>query len=691
MIGMETRTIHPAYGCRRKEFLDAMRFDPGPAALRDLETLFDAGPLGLLTDGQLLERYATGAPGHDSDAAFALLVERHGPMVLRVSRSAGLDAHAVDDAFQATFLALAMQSRRLWVRGSLAPWLHQVALRTARAARKGAKRRERHESSAARRQAIDDGPTPPEVVETSEREQLLHAEIDRLPSRHRAPVVLCDLQQRPLDEAARLLGCPVGTVKSRLSRGRSRLRSRLAARGLAPVVGLIVGGPEAMAATFRPHLGLKRSALALARAAFGSGRTALVPEALSTLAREVRRIMIVDQVRHMAVPALALAVALGGTGYHLARGGGPQEPGSVERPISAKGDVSPPASVSSTDPSKSGTAILAAGRLSTRGMQVVPGALHEPATVIHALPAGRRVQKGEVLLEFDSAELRDQLTNQEITTRRAEADLADERKALARAERSVAEAADPEREAILKEGADLAREDAAQARAELDQANHPGDRLSDLALKRLGLAARRAELAAREARHDLEAFRSFTHPRQVEEAEIEQDRARGRVYAREATWKLEQQKEARLRRDVDACKILAPFDGFVIAPTAPNPIVIEGDRVDPGQALFAVTEGFEVLTSGIPEADARRIRPGQAVEVPGSESKITGVVESIERMDLPEAPILDPIPPYFVARIKLILDTSITSLPRGWDVGGVTLRILVDQPEASRPDETGHP
>ena len=59
----------------------------------------------------------------------------------------------------------------------------------------------------------------------------LHEEIDRLPERYRAAIVLCDLQGQTCEETARRLGCAVGTVGSRLSRGRERLRSRLARRG----------------------------------------------------------------------------------------------------------------------------------------------------------------------------------------------------------------------------------------------------------------------------------------------------------------------------------------------------------------------------------------------------------------------------------------------------------------------------
>ena len=91
--------------------------------LRQLDTLLAVGTAGELTDGQLLERFAT-REGAGAEQAFSALVERHGPMVLRVCRGVLADPHDVEDAFQATFLVLVKKARSLWVRrfaGPLAP------------------------------------------------------------------------------------------------------------------------------------------------------------------------------------------------------------------------------------------------------------------------------------------------------------------------------------------------------------------------------------------------------------------------------------------------------------------------------------------------------------------------------------------------------------------------------------------
>src|SRR5262245_61038256 len=123
---------------------------PHDAASRYVRMLFHVGAVGGLTDGQLLERF-TAQRGEAAEQAFAALVERHGPMVLRVCRSVLRDPHEAHDAFQATFLVLVRRSGSLWVRDSLGPWLHQVAYRVASCARSAAARRRRHEHRVAER------------------------------------------------------------------------------------------------------------------------------------------------------------------------------------------------------------------------------------------------------------------------------------------------------------------------------------------------------------------------------------------------------------------------------------------------------------------------------------------------------------------------------------------------------------
>src|SRR3954447_26099637 len=125
---------------------------------RHFHVLFSAGTVGSLTDRQLLERFGT-CGGEAAELAFEGLVERHGPMVLRVCRSVLRDEHEAHDAFQATFLVLLSKAESLWVCDSLAPWLHAVAYRVALCARASAARRRRIEREQARECRVD--PTEP--------------------------------------------------------------------------------------------------------------------------------------------------------------------------------------------------------------------------------------------------------------------------------------------------------------------------------------------------------------------------------------------------------------------------------------------------------------------------------------------------------------------------------------------------
>ena len=107
---------------------------------RNIRALFHAGATGGLTDEQLLARFVD-SERDTGELAFAELVARHGPMVLRVCRMILRNAHDAEDAFQATFLVLARQSRSIRERGSVASWLHGVARRIALSARSAAARR----------------------------------------------------------------------------------------------------------------------------------------------------------------------------------------------------------------------------------------------------------------------------------------------------------------------------------------------------------------------------------------------------------------------------------------------------------------------------------------------------------------------------------------------------------------------
>jgi RNA polymerase sigma factor (sigma-70 family) len=191
-------------------------------------------------DRQLLERFTA----HGDTTAFAALVRRHGPMVLGVCRRVLRDPHAADDAFQATFLLLVRKAGSLRRPDALGPWLYGVARRTALKTRTLLARRRARE-----RPLVDRPVVPADDLTWRDLRPILDDLIAGLPAKERGPVVLCDLEGLTQSEAARQLGCPPGTVATRLTRARQRLRARLVSRGIAPAAGVLAAGlvPESLA------------------------------------------------------------------------------------------------------------------------------------------------------------------------------------------------------------------------------------------------------------------------------------------------------------------------------------------------------------------------------------------------------------------------------------------------------------
>jgi RNA polymerase sigma factor (sigma-70 family) len=294
-----------------------MGFARSSAALKDLETLFAGGTVGVLADGDLLERFVAGR----DEVAFEALVTRHGPMVLQVCRGVLADADDAQDAFQATFLVLARQAGSIRKRESVASWLFGVAGRIAARARVAAARRRKHESGAAleaARRECRGAPAWPESEQ--ERHELdltaaLHEELSRLPEKYREPVVLCYLEGRTYEEVADRLRRPIGTVKVRLSRARDLLRARLTRRGLGLAAGLTaieLGTGSASAAV--PGFLVRGAIETVTR--FGTGRLAAgaTVQPAVELAAGLLRTMTMTKTLRVASLVLACGVIVSGAG-----------------------------------------------------------------------------------------------------------------------------------------------------------------------------------------------------------------------------------------------------------------------------------------------------------------------------------------------------------------------------------------
>lgn len=290
------------------------------SVLRSIQTLFSVGSVGGMTDGQLLEQFLS-RRDEGAEAAFSALVAQHGPMVWSVCRGVLADSHAAEDAFQATFLILVRKASSIRRRDAVGPWLYGVARRIAVRARVNSARQRLREGQGAEMKATPD-PDP------TLREQLeaLHEEVDRLPEKYRAPVVLCHLEGRTHAEAARLLRCPVGTVSIRVSRARDLLRARLTRRGLtlsvsAALVGATISPETASAAM---PTGLAHSTIKVAmQVAAGKAITAgVVPASVAQLIEGEFRTMILTKLKLTAAGLLAAGFVSAGVGL-LVAGEGP--------------------------------------------------------------------------------------------------------------------------------------------------------------------------------------------------------------------------------------------------------------------------------------------------------------------------------------------------------------------------------
>src|SRR5262245_26828298 len=176
-----------------------------------------------LSDGELLQCYV-----RDRDEeAFATILRRHGPWVLRLCRRVLGSDQAAEDAFQATWLVLVRKAASLRAGGILSNWLHGVAYKISLKARALARRRRKREQQLMTRLEED------KLAATERLAEWVEEELERLPAKLRKPILLCYYEGKTREEAARELKCSPGAIKSSLERGTEMLRSRLTKRGLA--------------------------------------------------------------------------------------------------------------------------------------------------------------------------------------------------------------------------------------------------------------------------------------------------------------------------------------------------------------------------------------------------------------------------------------------------------------------------
>jgi RNA polymerase sigma factor (sigma-70 family) len=284
------------------------------------------------TDGELIRAFVE----RKCPAAFGELVLRHGSMVLGVCLRVLRHRQDAEDAFQATFLVLARKAGSVSPRNAVGNWLHGVALQTAVRARAITMKRRQRET------------TVPSVPEPAAREagwddvaEVVDAELGRLPNHYRAVLLLCDLEGRTRTDAARHLGCPEGSVSSRLSRARAMLAKRLTKRGVtlpAGAVALLVGRNATAAGV--PAALVTATVEAVGSLAAGSALGGGGSPEVTTLSEGVLKAMLIKRIITTTTAVLALSVTAI-TGGRLAIGqsegtGNPMAGKEVTRPVAEK-------------------------------------------------------------------------------------------------------------------------------------------------------------------------------------------------------------------------------------------------------------------------------------------------------------------------------------------------------------------
>jgi RNA polymerase sigma-70 factor (ECF subfamily) len=284
-----------------------------PAGAIPADTSEAGTGVGPVADAELLHTFVARSDRRAAEAAFAELVRRHGPVVMGVCRRVLRDSADADDAFQATFLVLAMRARSIREPHLLGNWLHGVAARAAGAARRDARRRAAREGrlmsflrTRRARAAVDD-------AARAEWSQVLDEAICRLPGDQRKAVVACYVEGKTRREAAQRFGWPEGTVATRLRQARETLRARLARKGFGVSAATVAAGLPALAAPVVPPVALSQ-ATAAAAALLAQGKAAASPTVSAkaiTLAKGVSKAMSITTMKVLSAVILSTGLALG--------------------------------------------------------------------------------------------------------------------------------------------------------------------------------------------------------------------------------------------------------------------------------------------------------------------------------------------------------------------------------------------
>jgi RNA polymerase sigma factor (sigma-70 family) len=274
------------------------------------------------SDHQLLSRFVESG----DEAAFAIIMDRHGPMLYGVCRRFLGDSHLADDVLQATFLLLSRRCGSIRKSNSLGSWLYRVAHRLARQAQRADAARSRRERLAVDNRTL----APPSDPGWDELCLVLDEELRRLPERYRIPLLLCYLEGRTQDEAARQLDWSVRTLRRRLERARNLLKARMVRRGATLGAGLFAGflAPSSASAVLPPEL--RQSILNIST---GNAKSSVPSAAVMQMVNAATRAAIVTKIAIWSAVALALVSAAAvGAGQLVRPASDVEQPIAIHQP-----------------------------------------------------------------------------------------------------------------------------------------------------------------------------------------------------------------------------------------------------------------------------------------------------------------------------------------------------------------------
>ncbi len=312
-------------------------------------------------------------------------------------------------------------------------------------------------------------------------------------------------------------------------------------------------------------------------------------------------------------------------------------------------------------------------------------------TIISIKPEGTRVKKGEVVCELDSASLKDTLVNQTITTESAKANYSN-----AILTREVAEIAVKEYEegifvqdlANVDGEIKLAESDLSRALDRVDWARRMFDKgyVSEATKVTEELALQRAKFTKEQSQTKRHVLVTYTKGKTIKTLKSDVEKARSDELAKKATWELEVGKESKLRKQIQACTLLAPNDGLVVYSNDPNrgfmnnaPQIEEGATVRERQKIFALPDITKMqVNAKIHESRLNEISPGMKARIRVealADVVLNGTVKDV-------APLPDPTS-FFSSDIKVYtthvqIDNPTSSLRPGMNA---QVEIMVDHRE----------